>query len=110
MATATAPRLDETVAEARKLAALGLAGAAGLAKSKWIVAGIILGLVGFAIARLITETDEVRLRLAGAPIDDEAVTPGERAAIDAARGEAEDIPWEQAKKELGRRAGSATPS
>jgi hypothetical protein len=107
MSTATAPRLDATVAEARKLVHIGLLGATGLAKSRWVVAGVMLAIVGFGIALLIKDTDEVRLRLAVAPVDDEPVTPDERAALDAARSEP-DIPWEQAKKELTGRAGSAT--
>lgn len=107
MGTASAPRLDATVAQARKLVHVGMVSASGLAKSRWVVAGIMLAIVGFAIARLITETDEVRLKLAAAPIDDEPVTPEERAALDAARAEP-DIPWEEAKKELTGRAGSAT--
>jgi hypothetical protein len=107
MGTATAPGLDATVAQARKLARIGLVGATGLARSRWVVAGIMLAIVGFAIARLINETDEVRLKLALAPVDDEPVTPEEHAALDAARSEP-DIPWEQAKKKLASRARSVT--
>lgn len=107
MATATAPRLDVQVAEARKLAGVGLAAAVGLAKGRWIVAAIALGIVGVAIALLIRESDEVRLKLALAPIDDEPLTSEDSAALDAARSE-QDVPWEEAKKELATVAGQKT--
>jgi len=107
MATATGPRLDVQVAEARRLAALGLAGAAGMARSRWIVAGIMLAIVGLAIAVLIRDKDEVALRLAAAPLDDEPVTAEQRAEIDAARSEP-DVPWAQAVSDLTGRAGSAS--
>lgn len=96
---ALAPRLGETVAEARKLVHLGLASARGLSKSSWFVAGVLLAAAGLAIAVLLKESDPVLLKLGQTPLDDEAVTPEERAAINAARAE-ESISWEKAKKEL----------
>ncbi len=105
-ATASVPRLDESVAQARKLAGLGLAGAVGLARGRWIVAGMMLAVVGIAIGILIRDKDEVMLKLAGAPLDDEVVTPEERADIDAARSESA-VPWDQALKDLSGRARSA---
>lgn len=94
-----APSLGATVSEARKLAQLGLAGARGLSKSPWFAAGLFLAMAGFVIAVLLRERDPVLTKLSQAPIDEEPVTPKERADIDAARTE-ESIPWEQAKKDL----------
>jgi hypothetical protein len=98
---AVAPRLGETVAEARKLVHLGLASARGLSKSSWFVAGVLLAAAGLAIAVLLKERDPVLLKLEQTPPDDEPVTPEERAAINAARAE-ESIPWEEAKVVLGK--------
>jgi len=101
-----APRLDVTVSEARRLAGLGLAGATGLARTRWVVIGVALAIVGVAVALLVKERDPVLAKLALAPIDDEPVTPEERAAIDAAEAEESEIPWEEAKRKRAVPAGT----